>query len=85
MLTSEERISIVQALSVWANFAPDEPVLGFVQANSLKTPKEILSEVLEKTSDGEALMEMIEHGVRREGLSAVVSRLRTQPKSIQNF
>ena len=85
MLTSEERASILQALQDWAKSAPDEPLLGFIQSNALKTPNEILSDVIEKTSDGEAVMEMIEHGVRRQGLEAVVRRLRIQPKSTQEF
>jgi hypothetical protein len=85
MLTSAERSMILQALQEWAKFAPDEPVLGFIQSEGLKTPKEILVEVIEKTSDGEALMEILEHGVRRQGLLAVVTRLRNQPQSDQEI
>jgi hypothetical protein len=30
---------------------------------------------MENTEDGKAVLEMLEHGVRREGLSRVVARL----------
>jgi len=77
MLTEDQRERIIQALEEWAHLAPDEPVLGFMQSESdLKTPKELVRDVRENTPDGIALMEIMEHGVQREGLSRVIRRLR---------
>jgi len=85
MLTPEERERILLALREWAEFAPDEPVLGFIQSDVLKTPQELLGEIEKNTPDGEALMQMIEHGVRRIGIEAVVRRLRARPEAIEDI
>ena len=85
MLTSEEHVTIVDALQEWALCAPDEPILGFIQSDGLKTPQEILSAIKENSSDGKAVMQMIEHSVRRIGLEDVVRRIRAQSKSIETF
>jgi hypothetical protein len=75
MLTGEERSEIARALSQWAESLPDAPLFGFLGSERLLTPREILKEVETNTPDGEAVLEILEHGVRREGIEAVVSRL----------
>jgi len=85
MLTLEEREKILLALREWTEFTPDEPVLGFIQSNVLKTPKELFKEIEENTPDGIALMQIIEHGVRLIGIEAVVRRLSARPKAIEDI
>lgn len=75
MLTPTERKDVIEALSRWAESAPNEPMIGFLGGGQLLTPREAVDAVKRNTSDGEALLEMIEHGVRREGLESVVNRL----------
>lgn len=76
MLTAEERQQITRALEEWAAVAPNEPMVGFLGRKTLLTPQEIVQHVQKSTSDGEALLEVLEHGVRREGIKAAVARLR---------
>jgi len=78
MLTSEERAKLISALREWASSVPNEPMLGFIQSGALKTPNEIVQEVIGNTPDGQALMQMIEHGVRRIGLEAAVHKLQAR-------
>jgi hypothetical protein len=80
MLSDEERISIIEALEEWSEHATDEPVLGFMASEGLKTPREIVREVQEGTSDGQAVLDMIEHGVRRIGLEETLRILRRRPE-----
>jgi hypothetical protein len=74
MLTEDERRELLDAVIAWANAAPDEPVLGFVGSEGLCSPRELVHEVEARTGTGEAFLQMLEHGVRREGLKQVVSR-----------
>ena len=78
MLSTLEREQIVVALQSWAKFAPDEPVAGFLGQERLFTPWELVEQVTHETADGQALLEILEHGVRRQGLQAVVARLKRQ-------
>lgn len=82
MLTASERDTITAALQDWARSVPDEPLFGFLQTGRLFTPRELVEQVLEDTPDGRALLEIIEHGVGREGLNKVVDRLRHTPKAL---
>jgi hypothetical protein len=77
MLTPQERERVTSAMRQWAQRAPNEPIVGFL-GTSLLTPKEMVTAVEEDTSDGQAILEILEHGVRREGLDAVVDRLKRQ-------
>lgn len=82
MLTSEERSQIVEALRYWAGKIPDEPMLGFLQKGlemadgEYLTPHQIVAAVLDETPDGIAVLDILEHGVRREGIEKVVARFR---------
>lgn len=78
MLTESERISIQSALAAWAQTAPDEPLVGFLGGGDRWTPKQLVDQVQRQTPDGKAVLELLEHGVRREGLTNVVNRLRRQ-------
>ena len=78
VLTESERQSIQTALAIWAQSAPDEPLVGFVSQDGRWTPKELVDQVRRQTPDGKALLELLEHGVRREGIAKVISRLRRQ-------
>jgi hypothetical protein len=75
MLSSDERLQITKALSQWAEWAPDEPMVGFLGRSRLLSPRELVEQVFENTPDGKALLEILEHGVRREGINQVVARL----------
>jgi hypothetical protein len=76
MLTDDERIQITKALQQWANHAPkDEPVIGFLGGGRFLTPFQVFMEVMQETPDGQAVLTILEHGVRREGLQRVVNRL----------
>ena len=74
-MTKAERWDITVALAKWAESVPDEPLLGFLGYERFLTPREIVAEVRRNTPDGQAVLEILEHGVRREGIEAVVSRL----------
>lgn len=78
MLTREEFNAVVDALHVWAERCPAERSIGFLQSGGPKTPQQIVMEVKERTDDGEAILEMLEHSIRREGLDRVVSRLKNE-------
>jgi len=43
------------------------------------TPPEIANHVAEGTEQGEAILEILEHSVRRDGLQSVVGRLLRPP------
>jgi len=75
MLNQVERKQIVEALTLWSQTVPNEPMLGFLEGDQYLTPREIVAAVQQNTQDGQAVLEMLEHGVRREGLEAVVARL----------
>ena len=75
MLSENERSRLIEALSHWAELAPDEPTLGFLDSESLLTPRELLLAVQENDSDGIGLLEILENGVRREGIDAVTRRI----------
>jgi hypothetical protein len=66
---------IVNALQTWAKSAPNESIMGFIGTGQLLTPTEIVSAVKQETSDGKAILEILEHGLRREGMSKVLARL----------
>lgn len=76
MLSAEERSEVVAALTYWANAVPDQPVIGFLDGHEFLTPTEVVAAIRDTTSDGEAILEMLEFGVRREGLKCVVGRFR---------
>jgi hypothetical protein len=75
VLSPDETVELITALSIWAKTEPDEPLLGFIGGGKLLTPLEIVSAIQTETDDGKAILEILEHGVRREGISRVVGRL----------
>ena len=76
MLTNEERIQITKALQQWARQAPkDELVIEFVGGDRFLTPYQVYIEVERNTPDGRAILTILEHGVRQEGLQQILSRL----------
>jgi hypothetical protein len=75
MLTEAEREELLDALVRWAAYMPDEPFFGFLQGRQLMRPNEIVESVKSHTAEGEAILAIFEHGVRREGLLAVLARL----------
>jgi hypothetical protein len=79
MLTHEERIQITKALQQWANQAPkEELVIESVGGDRFLTPLQVCIEVEGNTPDGQAVLRILEHGVRQEGLQEVVNRLTDQ-------
>ena len=75
-LTDEERIQITEALQQWAEQAPkDELVIEFAGGDRFLTPFQVYIEVERNTPDGQAILRILEHGVRQEGLQQIVSRL----------
>jgi hypothetical protein len=75
MLDPQERSQLIVALEVWAKSVPDRPLVGFLAGEKLFTPTELVQQVREETPDGQAVLEILEHGVRREGVDSVVARL----------
>ena len=76
LLTNEERIQITKALQQWATQAPkDELVIEFVGGDRFLTPYQVYIEVERNTPDGRAILTILEHGVRQEGLQQILSRL----------
>jgi hypothetical protein len=75
VLTAEEQGRIVEALYAWARSVPDEPMIGFLAHEGFLTPRQLAEHVSEHTEEGVAVLEILEHGVRREGLGKVLERL----------
>lgn len=75
MLTEAEREELLGALARWAESVPDEPFFGFLQGRELMRPYEIVESVKSRNAEGEAILAIFEHGVRREGLLTVLARL----------
>ena len=76
ILTHAERIQITKALQQWAEAAPkDELVFEFAGGDRFLTPFQVYVAVERNTPEGKAILSILEHGVREEGLQQVVSRL----------
>jgi nucleoid-associated protein YgaU len=75
VLTASENEQIIAALAQWAATAPNEPVIGILGGGEMLRPWEIVAAVQQRTEAGEAILEILEHGLRREGVDKVVSRL----------
>lgn len=74
MLDENEFSAVRVALGRWAEAAPNEPVLGFIEGSEFMTPSQLLNAVAAGDEDGQAFLEMIEHAVRRDGVESVVAR-----------
>lgn len=81
MLGQDEKNTLIDALKIWASRVPERPVLGFLGSDFL-TPKQIVDAAINETEDGKVILEMLEHGVRREGLEPVAERLTRSDGSI---
>jgi len=79
MLTVQENEAVLAALQAWAKSTPDEPVIGFLGGDERLTPQQVVTHVRTKTSHGRAMLEMLEHGIRREGVERVVTRFFRRP------
>jgi hypothetical protein len=77
VLLDNERQALVSALWEWAEGAPPIPVAGFLGGAGLLTPRELAEAAQRGDRDGLAVLDVLEHGVRREGLAAVTDRLRS--------
>jgi hypothetical protein len=75
MLTPREREKIIHAVKQWAETAPNQPIIGFLNNGGPFRPREIVDEIVRNTPAGEDVMEILEHSVRREGLDKVLGRL----------
>jgi len=76
MLTDEERIQVTTALQHWANQAlQDELVIEFAGRDRFLTPFQMYVEVEQNTPDGQAILRILQNGVRQDGLEQVVNRL----------
>lgn len=75
MLSTEERAQITEALRCWAESAPNEPMIGFLGEDGLMTPQQLVGQVEKNTRAGKSVLTFLEHGMRREGIGAVVTRL----------
>jgi hypothetical protein len=79
MLSSDEREQIVAILQEWTERVPDVPVAGFLETprgrpRRLLTPTELATAAAEGTPDGEALLQILEHGLRLEGMETLRRR-----------
>lgn len=76
LLTDKERIQITKALQQWAKQAPnDELAIESVGRDRFLTRFQVYIEVERNTADGQAILTILEHGVRQDGLQQIVSRL----------
>jgi hypothetical protein len=75
MLDTKERERLIEALKIWASNAPQTGAFGFLRLADYSTRGQVLSEVQERTEDGQAMLEILEHAVRREGIDRVTARL----------
>ena len=76
VLTDAERIQITKALQQWATKAhKDELVIELAGEDRYLTPCQAYIEVERNTPDGQAILRILEQGVREDGLQQVVSRL----------
>lgn len=75
MLMPDERAALLAALMQWSAHADPQPVFGFLGSNAWLTPAGVVHAVREGSEDGNAILDFLEAGVRREGLAAVVARL----------
>ena len=74
MLGRDEKNALIGALKIWASTVPNRRVLGSLGGDFL-TPMQIVDAAINETEDGKVILEMLEHGIRREGLQAVAERL----------
>jgi hypothetical protein len=74
VLSEHERKVLISAVYTWASNMPDEPVLGFVGGTGILSAHALAQELDKGTGEGEAFLEMLEHGVRSEGLERVLER-----------
>ena len=83
MLSGREYETLLWALHIWADSAPDVPALGFIHSRveregvepGLMTPRQVLEQVRERSPDGVTVLQALEFGVRHRGLSEVVGIL----------
>ena len=73
MLSPAEKRAVLAALKTWVSISSDVPKFGFLSSESLMTPAQLYQEVIDGTSDGEALLGIIEFVVRRKGLQQAVA------------
>jgi len=50
-------------------------MIGFLAHEGFLTPRQVAEHVSEHTEEGVAVLEILEHGVRREGIQQVLARL----------
>jgi hypothetical protein len=75
-LTTDEYVALARALYVWADAAPDQPALGFLQTGEMLSRQQLFEAFDDQNNpDGAAFLEMLEHAVRREGVERVTGRL----------
>lgn len=74
MLSPGERKEVLDALRVWANETSGAPVWGYIGGKELLSARELVNAVEDQTEEGEAFLEVIEHGIQREGMSSVLER-----------
>jgi hypothetical protein len=74
MLSRDERDQLISILWNWAEVTPDIPVAGFLEHGHLLTPRELAIAAEQGTPDGQALLEILEHGLRREGIELLGHR-----------
>jgi hypothetical protein len=75
VLTQEERTKLTKALWVWADKLPNQPLIAFLGIQGNLTPREVVLEVEKATENGKAVLEMLEHAVRLQGIAPVIERL----------
>jgi len=79
MLTEAEHQEIVSILRDWAELVPDVPLVSFLRYATEEspiglTPRQLAAAAAERTPDGQALLEILEHGLRREGMETMRRR-----------
>lgn len=76
MSEKQRREKLKDAFQKWAAQVkePDAPVLGFY-GTKVFSAKELAQEVANDTDVGQSVIEVLEHGARKEGIDKVIERL----------
>ena len=82
-LSTKQIALLLMALRAWAEHhpAPDDPVLSFVGAGVL-TPRQLASEVAERTANGRAIIRMVQFGLEVMPFEAIIERFGAASKAV---
>jgi hypothetical protein len=76
VLSEREYGQVLNALQQWAAEVPETPMVGFVAlTDEFLTPRALVVEVQQGSEVGRVVLDVIEHVVRRKGLSTMLASI----------